>query len=263
MRRVPLGSWLIGAAITGVVLLTIFAVYTGVNYQDKTLWDSLDLLGTVAAPVVIAGAGYWYTRREARRTQAITDERSQDTALQNYLGQMGELLIDKGLRKERDGTERRNMARALTLGVLEGLSPDRKRSVVRFLYGAGLIYTPVRVVALDGADLKYANLEGMHLCYRRGTGEDLLEAERTGVSLADLAEPVASANLSGVNLTGANLKDTDLGGVDLSFADLRNACLVGADLKDAILIEAKVFDEQLRSCKTLEGATMPDGEPYD
>ena len=67
----------------------------------------------------------------------------------------------------------------------------------------------------------------------------------------------------GADLRSENLRDSDLAGVNLSLADLRNACLTGADRKYATLLETKVTDEQHRSCKTLEGATMPDGSVHD
>ncbi len=46
---------------------------------------------------------------------------------------------------------------------------------------------------------------------------------------------------------------------DLIGADLKGANLKGANLKGANLKGANVTDEQLAECKSLEGATMPDG----
>ena len=57
---------------------------------------------------------------------------------------------------------------------------------------------------------------------------------------------------------GAGLTDADLSGANLSGADMSNAYLGGANLKDA-----NVTDEQLALCKSLEGATMPDGSKHD
>jgi uncharacterized protein YjbI with pentapeptide repeats len=48
-------------------------------------------------------------------------------------------------------------------------------------------------------------------------------------------------------------KPTDLSGVKLSGTNLQ-----GADLTDA-----NVTEEQLAICKSLEGATMPDGSKHD
>jgi len=57
---------------------------------------------------------------------------------------------------------------------------------------------------------------------------------------------------------GAGLTDADLEGANLEGADLSNAYLGGANLKGA-----NVTDEQLATCKSLEGATMPDGSKHD
>jgi len=64
------------------------------------------------------------------------------------------------------------------------------------------------------------------------------------------------------NLSGANLSGADLHGADLSDADLSDADLSDADLSDADLRAAKgVTTEQLEfDARTLEGATMPDGQ---
>jgi len=66
----------------------------------------------------------------------------------------------------------------------------------------------------------------------------------------------------------------DLGGADLSFANLRKADLsfanlIGADLSDAVLGRAHlsnargVTEEQLTEAKSLQGATMPNGQKYE
>jgi len=57
---------------------------------------------------------------------------------------------------------------------------------------------------------------------------------------------------------GAGLTDADLSGANLSGADLSNAHLGGANLKGA-----NITEEQLAMCKSLEGATMPDGSIHD
>ena len=57
---------------------------------------------------------------------------------------------------------------------------------------------------------------------------------------------------------GAGLTDADLSGTDLTGADLSNAYLAGANLEGA-----DITDEQLAMCKSLEGATLPDGTKHD
>ena len=62
-----------------------------------------------------------------------------------------------------------------------------------------------------------------------------------------------SADLSGVKLVGANLTQANLANADLSAAHLRYANLRSA----------QVDNDQLASCASLEGATMPNGQKYE
>jgi uncharacterized protein YjbI with pentapeptide repeats len=87
------------------------------------------------------------------------------------------------------------------------------------------------IMSLSGADLRYAYLPYINL-------EN---------------DNLAGADLKRANLRAARLKETNLGG-----ADLRDADLTGADLSDPNVTEA-----QLATCKSLEDATMPDGQKYD
>jgi uncharacterized protein YjbI with pentapeptide repeats len=61
---------------------------------------------------------------------------------------------------------------------------------------------------------------------------------------------------------GAGLNDADLSNANLSGADLSNANLSGANLSGANLKGTDVTEEQLAKCKSLEGATMPNGQKY-
>ena len=55
------------------------------------------------------------------------------------------------------------VVRAQTLSVLEGLDPDRKRILLRFLYESGLIYKDKPVVSLAAANLSGADLSGANM----------------------------------------------------------------------------------------------------
>jgi uncharacterized protein YjbI with pentapeptide repeats len=152
-------------------------------------------------------------------------------------------MIDNDLRNERDTTDLRNLARGYTLSVLGRLDGCRKRNVIGFLYGAGLIYAhEPSVIALDGADPTGADLEGVGLCSRTYHAGDLFgltdlkaRAEQLGVDLFEIAQPTATVNLIRVDLRGANLRGADLGGANLSYAILSGADLSGANLYEATL----------------------------
>ena len=143
------------------------AILIGYRY-DITLWDWIKLL---IVPAVIAGGGLWFNRQqrereletarqEREREVEIAERRTQDEALQAYLDQMGQLLLDKDrpLRQSKEDDEVRTLARARTLTLLSRLDRTRKRSAVQFLYESGLVDTERRIVDLTGADLSRANL---------------------------------------------------------------------------------------------------------
>jgi hypothetical protein len=151
----------------------------------KTLWDWLELL---LVPLVLTIGGFFLTRsenREARKIEKgridearkveeqrilearkIEEQRAQDAALQAYLDQMTQLLLDKGLRTSQPEDEVRSVARARTLTVLRVLDGVRKATVLQFIFEARLIG---RVMKGEGekpemidaiVNLEGANLEG-------------------------------------------------------------------------------------------------------
>jgi uncharacterized protein YjbI with pentapeptide repeats len=113
--------------------------------------------------------------RRARAERELARQRAQDEALQAYLDQMGNLLLEKNLRESDEGSEVRTLARALTLTltVLGRLDPDRKTTVMQFLMEAELVQRVDErdpIVALMDADL---------------SGADLILADPTGANLND------------------------------------------------------------------------------
>jgi Pentapeptide repeats (8 copies) len=235
--------------------------------------------------------------RRAQVEQEIEAERAEQVTLQAYFDQMGTLLLDRNLRAADENSDVRRLARARTLVVLDALGPTRQERVLRFLHEAELIRaTPPDEQPV--IPLKYASLENIELPHRiLLRGADLQQAYLSGANLAhiDLRDTyLAGAHFEGTDLEGAHLQGADLSGtfsegadlsdanladVDLSnaeelwkggtdmrergaglgHADLSGANLKGANLKGANLKGANVTDEQLAECKSLEGATMPDG----
>jgi len=169
--------------------------------RAKTLWDWLALL---IIPVVLAVGGLWFSFAQDVRQQETEEQRARGAALQAYLDEIGDLLLDKKLQPENLDNEARTLARARTLTILERLNPgpseeaspsgqpslgsDRRRSVLQFLYESNLISKENVIVDLAGADLSDANL--------------------TGAVLRD-------ANLANTNLIGADLTDADLWNANL------------------------------------------------
>jgi uncharacterized protein YjbI with pentapeptide repeats len=242
------GLW---AIRIGIILGLLVAI--GYPYAI-TLWDWLELL---IVPAVIAAGGLWFNNQQQKRQQednrrqqerglAIENQRARDEALEAYLDQMSQLLLDKDkpLRQSQEGDDVRNLARARTLTVLPRLDSERKGSVVRFLYESGLITKDRRVLDLSKADLSEA---------------DLWRASLTGANLTGAY--LTQAYLNNADLTSANLSGAALYGANLSRANLSNANLSSAWLSHANLSGAKgLTEEQLLVVRSLQGATMPDGQ---
>jgi uncharacterized protein YjbI with pentapeptide repeats len=251
--------------------------------------------------VVIAGGGLWFNRQQQERQQEenrqqqergleIENQRAQDEALQAYLDQMGQLLLDTNspLRQSGEGAEVRTLARARTLTVLGRLDGERKGSILQFLSESNLIAKERPVVSIAGADLRKASLI---LCALYGTdlhGIDLRDAVLSGgllhktdlsytnLSRADLSfsqmihtdlykADLSEADLTGAILMQANLRRADLRSANFSLARLDGVDLSGADLTDADLTDAKgMSNEELeRQADALEGAIMPNGQKYE
>jgi hypothetical protein len=248
--------WAVRIAIVLVVLLGVLTLI-GLPF-DITLWEWLNLL---IVPAVIAAGGIWFNRQQRERELEIARQqrerdqetekhRAQDEALEAYLDQMSQMLIDKErpLRRARPGEDLSVVARARTLTVLPRLDSERRGSVVRFLYESGLITKDRCVLDLSKADLSRADLYGANLNGVNLNGAYLTEAYLIN---ADLNE----AYLSGAALYRANLSGADLSGVNLSNAWLREADLSGS--------KGITNDELAQQATSLEGATMPDGQKYE
>jgi hypothetical protein len=153
----------------------------------KTLWHWLKLLGV---PVVLAVAGYLFTRSERQSTQDAAEQRTRDEALQTYLDQIGLMLLDEDrpLRRSVEGDELRNLARSRTLTVLSRMDSDRKVTVLRFLYESELIgmqknmKPPIEKVDrnIENADFRNANLKGAWVIHMRADPPPGILAEFKG-----------------------------------------------------------------------------------
>jgi uncharacterized protein YjbI with pentapeptide repeats len=225
------------------------------NYHKRTLWDWLQLL---IIPAVLAGVGLWFNRQQREQELKTTsqqreqelktaDRRAQDEALQAYLDQIGQLLLDKdpSLRQAEPGDEVRTLARARTLTVLARLHGERKGTVVQFLYESGLIAKDHPVLALGGADLT-----GAHLSYG--------QLDKVGLSGADLSRAdLTGADLSHADLSWANISKASLPFADLSYADLSDAHLRNTDLSQTYLRGANLSSVNARLVQTT--AARPTG----
>ena len=302
IERHPIRTALVSVAcVLGIVLLiggyffnwtwTGFGPYTPPtsNFQrEKTLYDWLQL---AIIPVALAVGIWWLNRLQQQRDQKIADQRAKDeqkvatdnqqeAALQAYIDSMSKLLLELDYDDQVEIDMMRTIARVRTLTLLSRLDGERKRSVLLFLYGFGLLERNKQNVYLRDADLSVANLGAAYLSDADLSGAFLRKADLRAAYLseadlsdaflveanlsyanlrkADLREANLSyANLSDANLLGANLSEAYLVGTNLSRADLWDANLTGADLTGAVYTT-----EQLKQAKSLKGATIPDGTKH-
>src|SRR5215217_8012562 len=221
-------------------------------------------------------------KKRAEAEQELAVQRAQDEALQAYLSQMSQLMLEKDLRHADAEDEVLTVARARTLTVLERLDPSRKTAVMQFITEAGLVqgslnekatgrkdpFEGVPVISLSGADLSGTDLSELGIgapgvgkvsfihtsprgkYYFGGGGSTYLDG--ADLSSADLS----GADLHGAYMTDANLEEADLSGAKLSNAKLSNVHLDYADLSGA----EGLTNEELEQAYVLEGATMPDGQ---
>jgi uncharacterized protein YjbI with pentapeptide repeats len=205
----------------------------------------------------------------------IADQGRQDDALQAYLDQIGQLLLDKDrpLRQSEEGDEEQTLARARTRTVLARLDGSRKASVVQFLYESELIATDRPVLDLSGADLSEANLSHAALSEADLSSAILDEANLTDADLRDaqvgmpnvLVGIFSTTNLENVNLNGANLE---------GLHDITDARREQELAKEEIAVLGEMLEQKAKSreergeelsrvAKSLEGATMPNGQKYE
>jgi len=305
----------IGVALTVIIVLlaTGGASLGWTGFGEKKLWDWLQLLSALAIPIVLAAAGLWFTAQQeehqrfieeqrAKSEQKIEKQRADDAALQAYLEQMSNLLVEKDLRTSKPFGKLRTLARAQTLSTLETLDAAHRRTLLLFLYEAHLLNKPSSdaspeevtsgkdpVIILAGAnlqavDLSYVDLSNLGLfpaaipdpqAHEMGnycvgdcigidlSGVNLSHADLRGTLLARVS--LLQTSLYHANLRNANLVDAFCRNADLRNADLSGANLGGADLTGANLknVVGMSGEELEQQVDSLSGATMPNGQKHE
>lgn len=218
------------------------------QYQPaKTAWDWLQLLGTLAIPVVVGFGVAWFTTKQTKVSNAENKDNQRDAALQAYIDKMSELLLEKNLRGSSPGDEVRNIARARTLTVLRQLDSERKAYVLKFLYESHLIDKGGQIV-----DLHEADLSGAYLVYANLSGADLGGAylSEADLSLANLKDTnLSNTSLIWAELVKTNLTNANLRGASLECVQAYEAILKNADLRETTLMHAKLLSADLSNAQ--------------
>jgi uncharacterized protein YjbI with pentapeptide repeats len=257
-----------------------------------TLRNWLPIVGALLVSVVIAlgiwGITWQLEKLENQRAEAereLAEQRAQDEALQAYLDQMSQLILDRQLLEieqgnpvHEPGDPVHTLAQARTSTAILRLDAEHNESVTHFLITSGLsVRTKDSARLLRGSTLSHAKLSGAYL-----PNSDLGDAELSGADLsnasmvnADLVAHLPNADLSDANLIGADLSEAnlfsaDLSGANLIGADLSRAVLDNANLSNAVLDNANLGGadgitnaELEQRAVSLEGADMPNGQKYE
>src|SRR5919112_1726525 len=212
------------------------------GFRGRTVRGWLPIVGALLVSLVIA-LGIWaitwqLEKLENQRAEAereLAEQRAQDEALQAYLDQMSQLILDRQLLEIEQGNPMHEqgdpvhtLAQARTSTAILRLDAEHNESVTHFLINSGLaVRSEASARLLRGSTLSHAKLSGAHL-------------------------------------PNADLGDADLSGADLSDAILVNANLSGAVLENANLSGAEgITNEELeQQAVSLEGANMPNAQKY-
>src|SRR5918994_4252074 len=235
------------------------------GFRGMTVRDWLPIVGALLVPVVIA-LGIWaitwqLDKLENQRAEAereLAEQQAQDEALQAYLDQMSQLILDRKLLEveqgdplHEQGDPVHTLAQARTSTAILRLDAQHNESVTHFLIHSGLaVRSKDSARVLRGSTLSHAKLSGAHL-----PDADLGDADLSGADLSN-------ALLLNANLIGADLSDANLISADLSRADLSEANLIGANLENANLSGAEgITNAELeQQAVSLVGADLPNGQ---
>jgi uncharacterized protein YjbI with pentapeptide repeats len=162
--------------------------------------------------------------RTTQENQQILDQKSrQNSELQSYLSTVRELPTDPNPAAD-------TAAQAQTITVLPDLDPEQKRTVMQFLYQAGLINKDNPRIGLFYADLTSADLKGTD------AQDNRLVLNNVSLRGANLGNADLSyISMKGVNLSPARLVNTNLSNADLSDANLNHAWVSNVDFSGANL----------------------------
>ena len=213
--------------------------------ESKTPWDLFQALMVPITLVVIGSVVQDFAKRrdseqqEVRRQQdqQLADDKARQETLVRYLAEMSDLL-EKGLLRSPQDSERVIIAQAKTVTALQSLNPERRYQVLQFLKAANLNKLN-QYGLLHQARMSKSNFSGSDLSGAVMIGADLQQA-KFDCLFPDKTRWVEKqcSDLSGVNLEGATLFLADLSGAELERVNFTNARVMLSNFTDASLGEA-------------------------
>jgi uncharacterized protein YjbI with pentapeptide repeats len=234
--------------------------------QDEALQAYLGQMGTLMLGKDLRNSKEDSEVRTLARARTLTVLRRLDTRRRNEVVQFlleAQLVQRVGQSAPAIELDRANLRGVdLSIAVLSGVDLSGIDLSDADLSNADLGSVDLSAAYLSGVDLSNADLNSTDLSDTFMSEADLSNAKVLG---ADLHH----SSLIGADLGGADLFDANLSEASLFHADLRNASLLRANLSGADLSRANLNNanggtkQQLDQAKSLEGATMPNGQKYE
>lgn len=220
----PWIKWVLSGAFSILLVIIIsnwISNFKWSGFQKKSFWDWLQLL---IVPLMLAFAAFYLNYVSETRDKQIAEDRKQQELLKDYFSKMQTLILaEKTLPKSNNkptgspsldqdksllSQASQDIARALTLAVLDELDGPRKGKVITYLAESNLINKPKPEIKLDRANLQDIVLQDVDMGGVKINKADMTRANLTDVSLinADLTLSIfSSATLQKVNFSGATL----------------------------------------------------------
>src|ERR671916_3352286 len=115
------------------------------GFRGRTVRGWLPIVGALLVSLVIA-LGIWaitwqLDKLENQRAEAereLAEQQAQDEALQAYLDQMSQLILERKLLEAEPGDPVHTLAQARTSTIILRLDAEHNESVTRFLSNSGL-----------------------------------------------------------------------------------------------------------------------------
>ncbi len=246
-------------------------LYKRSGIANKTIWDSIQLLGVIAIPIVVVVASNAFgsqlnqanlrvSEQQYQTNIQIATNQQEDATLATYLDTMTNQMLNNDLLHSKPSDEIRIIARVQTLTVLRRVDPTRRDIVLHFLWESGLL----SIISLDDA-----NLSGVHDTNLRPPGS--IDLKGLSLQYADLTytyfgnlrvvqsslyrTDMSFSTFIDLTVTSSNFNDTILSHITISNSDFSNSRFVGADLSNANLSNVILRNTNLSNAN-LSGAVL-------
>jgi uncharacterized protein YjbI with pentapeptide repeats len=241
------------------VFHAIQAIIKWIGIKEKKGWDFLQLL---IVPLVLTTIAFLLQQGAKQREEQLSADKARQESFSNYLNQMSDLLLNKGLRKAKPDSEVFILAQSRTTTTLRELDPKRQDLLIQFLKSVNL-YTPKKGYSLlenayfGPTNLSKLNLSLTNLFRANFNGAVLNQTDFMGTFLICAQFQNASlykANLNGAELNRADFKGAVLNEADFFYAKLNETNFYQASLNRTDLNEAELNKSQPLNVKLIKAS---------